>query len=140
MEDKTFSCRKNNPMAKKAATIPYDFVLEQLWQAEPVVKPMFGCHAVYIGEKIFFILRKKEDHTEDNGVWIATTPEHHESLRKDFPVMRSIRAFGEGVTGWQVLPEDGPAFEESVMLACELALKGDRRLGKFPKPKKPKRK
>jgi len=42
--------------------------------------------------------------TEDKGVWLATTEEHHQSLRREFPNMRSIRLFGKKVTNWQVLP------------------------------------
>jgi hypothetical protein len=93
---------------------------------------MFGCEAVYVGEKIVLILRLKEDSTSDNGIWIATTPEHHTSLRKIFPSLKSIDVFGQGVTGWQVLPSSASDFEESAMLACELILSGDERIGKVP--------
>ena len=116
-------------------SIPFEFVLECLYSKSPVVKLMFGCHAVYIDEKIMFILRDREDVPEDNGVWIATTKDHHESLKKDFPSMRSISVFGSGVTGWQILPVTSDGFEESVVKACELVLKGDIRIGKIPKPR-----
>ncbi len=53
--------------------------------------PTFGCLAVYIANKIVFILRDKRDGTADNGLWLATTEEHHDSLRREFPSMRSIR-------------------------------------------------
>ena len=125
---------------KTPRKIPFDFALDLLDRAHPVVNPMFGCHAVYVLNKIVLILRKKENETTDNGVWLATTPEHHESLRKDFPSMRSIRLFGEGESGWQVLPEDADDFEVSVQRACELILKYDPRIGKIPKPKKKKKK
>lgn len=124
-------------MKKKPNTIAFEFVLEQLYSANPVTKPMFGCHAVYVGNKIVLILRKKEVNEIDNGVWIATTREHHRSLHKDFPSMRSIAVFGtEG--GWQNLPEDAPDFEEAVISICGLILKGDQRIGKIPKPRKKK--
>jgi len=93
---------------------------------------MFGCLAVYIQEKIVLILRDKRDKTADNGVWLATTEEHHESLRREFPNMRSIRIFGKKVTGWQVLPADAPDFEQSSLRACELVLARDPRIGKVP--------
>ena len=70
--------------------------------------------------------------TEDNGVWLATTEEHHQSLRGEFPNMRSIRLFGKEVTGWQVLPADAQDFEEAALRACELVLGGDPRIGKVP--------
>lgn len=117
-------------------SIPFNFVIENLFVAKPIVKPMFGAHAIYIQDKIVLILRDKND--EDSGVWIATTVEHHKSLKKDFPIMRSIQLFGSGESSWQVLPKDADDFETSVNLACDLILKGDPRIGKIPKPKKKK--
>lgn len=125
-------------MAKKP--IPFDFVLEALAEAEPATKPMFGCTAVYVGDQIVLILRDKEDSPEDSGVWLATTGEHHESLQRDFPNMRSIQLFGPGTTGWQILPMDADDFEESVFKACELILRRDARIGKVPQIKKKKAK
>jgi hypothetical protein len=77
-------------------------------------------------------LRDKRDATADNGVWLATTVEHHESLRHEFPNMRSVQVFGTKVTAWQVLPVDAPDFEESALAACELVVAGDPRIGKVP--------
>ena len=74
---------------------------------------MFGCLAVYVKDKIVLILRDTRHETADNGVWLATTPEHHDSLRREFPHMRSIQVFGTKVTSWQVLPADASDFEES---------------------------
>jgi hypothetical protein len=124
---------------KKIKAIPFDFVLEQLYSVAPVVKPMFGCHAVYVKEKIVLMLRNKEDFPDDNGVWIATTTEHHESLRRNFPSMRSIGMFDGKITGWQNLPHEAGDFEESVIEACDLILKKDIRIGKVPKPRKKKK-
>ena len=114
--------------------IPYDFVLEAIDSAAPYTNPMFGCTAVYVENKIVFILREKKEDV-DNGVWLATTAEHHSSLQKDFPSMRSITVFGPGPTGWQVLPADADDFEDSVLRACEFVLRHDRRIGKIPKSK-----
>lgn len=94
---------------------------------------MFGCLAVYVEEKIVLILRDKAASSVDNGVWLATTVEHHESLRGEFPSMRSIELLGKKVTGWQVLPLDAPDFEESALRACELVLARDPRIGKVPR-------
>jgi hypothetical protein len=113
--------------------IPFDFVLGELESLSPYTKPMFGCTSVYIGEKIVFILRQKSKPPEDDGVWLATTAEHHQSLQKDFPSMRSITVFGPGPTGWQILPADSDDFEESVLLACQMVLDEDSRIGKIPK-------
>jgi hypothetical protein len=100
---------------------------------------MFGCHSIYVGGKIVLILREKETHPDDNGVWIATTREHHESLRHDFPSMRSINLLGKEVTGWQNLPSTSHDFESSVIKACELVVRGDPRIGKIPAAKKTRR-
>ena len=115
--------------------IPYDFVLEALTALSPRTNPMFGCTAVYIGKKIVLILRDRPKEPADNGVWLATTPEHHESLRSDFPNMRSIRVLGENVTGWQNLPADASDFEESAVKACDMITRRDPRIGKIPKPR-----
>jgi len=142
---------------KRRKTVPHEFVLEALSEIEPRTNPMFGCLAVYAGEKIVMILRDKKDDGQkknassergrrkngrrargsvsvekDNGVWLATTVEHHESLRREFPHMRSIAIFGKKVTGWQVLPADSPDFEMAALRACELVLAGDTRIGKIP--------
>ena len=116
--------------------VPHEFVLDALAPVSPWTRPMFGCLAVYVEEKIVLILRQKPTHEADNGVWLATTREHHESLQEEFPNMRSIGLLGEKVSQWQVLPVDAPDFEESAQRACELVLAGDPRIGKVPGTKK----
>jgi len=94
---------------------------------------MFGSLAIYVGNKIVAVLRDKCEATEeDNGMWLATTVEHHKSLKQDFPNMRSIRVLGKKVTGWQLLPADAPDFEEAALRACEFIRAGDPRIGKIP--------
>ena len=41
----------------KRKIIPFDFILELLAKKTPRTKSMFGCTAVYLDEKIVFILR-----------------------------------------------------------------------------------
>lgn len=124
----------DDPFAiKRRKPVPHEFVLDAIAELSPTTRPMFGCTAIYIGEKIVLILREKPTHTADNGVWLATTHEHHDSLRRDFPSMRSIQLLGEKITTWQVLPSDSPDFEQSAMHACELVLARDPRIGKVPK-------
>ena len=117
---------------KPRKAIPHEFVLEAIAELSPATRSMFGCLAVYVGEKIVLILRDKRDGAPDNGVWLATTKEHHESLRRTFPNMRSIQVLGKDVTGWQVLPVDSPDFEEAALRACELVVARDPRIGKVP--------
>jgi hypothetical protein len=117
---------------------PHEFVLEALAALPFHTRPMFGCLAVYVEDKIVLILRDKGEHTADNGVWLATTEEHHQSLRGEFPNMRSVQIFGKPVTAWQVLPADAPDFERTALRACELVLAGDARIGKVPEARRKK--
>ena len=120
-------------MAKK--DIPFEFVMDELSELGPMTKPMFGAYGVYVQEQIKVILRDREKSPNDNGIWIATTGEHHQSLQKDLPSMRSIEMFGPGPTGWQVLPKDAEDFEELALKICEMIRQGDIRVGKVPKKK-----
>jgi hypothetical protein len=113
-------------------SVPHEFVLDAIAPVSPETRPLFGCLAVYVRDKIVFVLRDKRVETADNGVWLATTHEHHASLMREFPSMRSIRLLGKKVTGWQVLPVDADDFEASALRACELIVAGDPRIGKVP--------
>jgi len=129
--------RKNPFGVKPRKAIPFEFVLEELAPLQPRTNPMFGCLAVYVGPKIMMVLLEKEGGHPDNGVWLATTKDHHESLRSEFPNMRPVSVLaGGGVTGWQLLGADTPDFEEAALRACELIRARDPRIGKVPKPKK----
>jgi hypothetical protein len=122
------------PSPKK---IPFSFIFDLLYPTEYRTRPMFGCTAIYAHGRIVVILREKDKSRKDNGVWLATTTEHHASLAKEFPSMRSISLFeSRGPTGWQNLPAESDDFEESVTRVCQLIKKNDPRLGKIPKPKK----
>jgi hypothetical protein len=123
---------KANKAPKK---VPFAFVLDELEALSPTTRPMFGCTAVYVGPRIVLILRDKQG-SADDGVWIATTAEHHASLRAELPSIRSITVFGPGESGWQVIPAGAESFEEEALRACELVRRGDPRVGKLPKPKR----
>jgi len=117
---------------KARNVVPHEFVLDAIARLSPWTRPMFGCLAVYVEDKIVLVLRDKRENRADNGVWLATTAEHHESLRREFPNMRSIQVLGKKVTGWQVLPAEAPDFEEATLHACELIIARDPRIGKVP--------
>jgi hypothetical protein len=121
---------------KQRKAVPHEFVLDAIAALSPKTRSMFGCLAVYVEDKIVLILRDRRDATADNGVWLATTEEHHESLRREFPNMRSIQEFGTKVTGWQVLPVDAPDFEGAALRACELIAARDPRIGKVPRARR----
>lgn len=115
---------------KPKKQIPFSFVLDELSDLEPITKPMFGCTAIYIGSRITLILREKDNHPSSNGIWIATTHDHHSSLKKDFPKIKSIPVLGKSPTGWQMIRSNDPTFEESALRLCQLIRKGDGRIGK----------
>src|SRR5262249_16644239 len=121
---------------KRRKRVPHEFVLDAIASMSPFTRSMFGCLAVYVHDKIVFVLRDKRETAADNGVWLATVPEHHESLRREFPSMRSIAVLGKKVTGWQVLPADAADFEEAALHAADLVLAGDLRIGKVPGSRK----
>jgi hypothetical protein len=125
------SAEEDAIIVKRRQAIPHEFVLDAIAPLSPWTRPMFGCLAVYVEEKIVLALRDETNHVADNGVWLATTEDHHESLRREFPNMRSISVLGERVTGWQVLPSDAPDFEEAALRASELVLARDPRIGKI---------
>jgi hypothetical protein len=70
---------------KQRKAVPHQFVLDAIAALSPTTRPMFGCLAVYVADKIVLILRDKRDETADNGVWLATTEDHHNSLRRAAP-------------------------------------------------------
>jgi hypothetical protein len=133
--------------ARRKSRPKFPFVLEELQDSilAPRVRTraMFGSHAVYVDERIIFILRQKDDPKtlRDNGVWVATQPAHNESLLRDFPALRPIELFAKrgrtGFTGWLNLPATDDTFEEAVLSLCRLVIAGDPRIGKIPKSRSP---
>jgi len=60
-------------LPKQRKPIPHAFVLDAISTLSPYTRPMFGCLAIYVKDKIVLILRDKPKSTADNGVWLATT-------------------------------------------------------------------
>lgn len=121
---------------KRRRAVPYPFVLDALAELPTETRMMFGCLAIYLGDRIVLMLRDRQQGTVDNGVWLATTEEHRDSLREEFPSMRSIDLFGKQSTGWQILPADSVDFETAALRACEMIGAGDPRIGKVPKSRR----
>jgi hypothetical protein len=123
--------------SRRERTPPFAFVLAELEGIYTHTRPMFGCTAVYVDELIVLILRDKAAPRRDNGVWIATTREHHESLREELVSMRPISLFGPRGSAWQNLPSDALSFEDDALRACALIRARDPRIGKTPARKRP---
>ena len=64
-------------LPKQRKPIPHVVVLDALSGLSPYTRPMFGCLAVYVRDKIVLMLQDKPTSTADNGVWLATTEEQH---------------------------------------------------------------
>ena len=113
-----------------AASTPFDFVLDYL-PAGINVKKMFGMHYIYLGKRILMILRKSQREPEWNGVWIATSRTHHESLKNE---VSALGAFflddNDRHSNWLLLKDDAENFEGDAIKVCELIAHGDPRIGK----------
>jgi hypothetical protein len=114
--------------------IPFAFALEALEALSPTVRPMFGGHIVSIGEKLILFLYAQEKWTQFRGVSVATMPEHYSSLAREFSSASEREKINK--RPWLLLPSSAGDFEEQVLKACELILKGDPRIGREPEPKK----
>ena len=114
--------------------MPYDFFLELLYPLPLRQKKMFGVNAYYINEKIVFALRKKDEKTEDNGIWIASKIKHHQKLRYKIKGLRAIKTYG--IKTWLVLPEDFEHFEEQANTIADLIKSDSELIGNIPKTKR----
>ena len=121
-------------MTKK--NIPFNFVFDYLVPLDVRVKAMFGLWAIYANKKIILILRQRKDHSDTNGIWVATSQEHHKSLKSELPSLCSISTYSGGFkeSEWQLLPVDSDDFETSARKVCELIRHNDHRIGRIPKP------
>lgn len=127
-------------MSPTRRATPFEFVLEALAGLEVHTRPMFGCTAVYVGEKIVLVLRKKEKADADTGIWVCIPDDQVAGMKREFTMLRGVSFFEDPDSAWQVLPESEPEFEEIALKLCALIRKRDPRIGRVPKKKsKPKR-
>lgn len=113
-----------------AIPAPFDFVFDYLPKGI-TVKQMFGMHYIYWGKRILMILRKSKKEPEWNGIWIATSRAHHETLKTIIP---ELGAFfldeSDRHSNWLLLKDDAEDFEGAAIKICELIARGDPRIGK----------
>jgi hypothetical protein len=110
----------------------FQFVLDELQPIRPAVRRMFGFTYVYLGERLLLSLRESARQPRYNGVWLYTEAEHIESLRREFPELprRCFWRSKKSGSGWVILASGLEDFEEYAYRACELILRGDRRVGR----------
>jgi hypothetical protein len=111
---------------------PFRFVLEELAPLRPEARRMFGSTYVYLGGRLLLSLRESARQPRFNGVWLYTEAAHVESLRAEFPQLprRCFWRSAKAGTGWVIIPAGLEEFEECALRACELILRGDRRIGR----------
>jgi hypothetical protein len=114
-------------------SVPFDFVFDYL----PIgitTKKLFGMHYIYLGKRIMLILRQSKNQPELNGVWVATTTRHHESLQIIIPELGGFIMDGKEQHGnWLFIRDNEEDFEGAVIKVCELISHGDPRIGNVPK-------
>jgi hypothetical protein len=114
-----------------AKPIPFDFVFDYL-PAGIIVKKMFGMHYIYLAKRILLILRRSDKQPAWNGIWIATSTEHHQSLKAGIPELGPfVLDDNERHSNWLFLDDDAEDFEGAAIKVCELIMHGDPRLGRL---------
>ena len=108
-------------------------MIAELEELRPVVKSAFGFTYVYLDERLLFALRDSVKQPATNGMWVFTTTEHVDGLVKEFPELSRRQVWRSGKNCWIVLASRLAYFEEYAFKACELILRGDRRIGRLTK-------
>ena len=126
---------KSTSSVKKQA--PFPFVLEELVSIRPTVKQMFGFTHVYLDDRLLFSLRDSANKPGSNGMWLYTTAEHIESLGREFPELSRRYLWRSGRNAWVILASKLEGFEEYVLKACDLILRGDPRIGRVSRRRVP---
>ncbi len=106
---------------------PLAWVIEPL-AGEPslVVRPMFGCRAVYLRGRMVLCLAAKAEPWR--GVLVPTERAHHAALIADRPALRPHPVLPK----WLYLPEEAPSFERDSAWLVARVRAGDPCLGIEP--------
>jgi len=94
---------------------------------------MFGCEAAYIDGMLYLVVADRGEPWD--GLLVCTSKERHAALIQDMPALRPHAVLGK----WLYVPQDDPAFEESVQSIAALVLARDPRIGIEPKPRQRRR-
>ena len=111
---------------------PLDWVVEELRdQPSYLEKPMFGCRACYLMGELKLVLASADEEPW-NGVLVATSKEHHESLRREIAALAPHPVLGK----WLYLSEQDEDFERLSGQVIRLILRADTRIGVPPSSKR----
>lgn len=93
-------------------------------------KRMFGSDAAYLDGLLCLVAADRE--RPWNGLLVCTSQERHAALIEEMPALRAHPVLGK----WVYVPQDDPAFEDTVEQVVALVLARDPRIGVEPKPRK----
>jgi hypothetical protein len=91
---------------------------------------MFGSDAAYIDRLLCLVAADREKPW--NGLLVCTSQERHAALIHELPALRPHPVLGK----WLYVPQDDPAFEDTVDRLTALVLARDPRVGVEPRPRK----
>jgi len=113
---------------------PHHWLWEPL-EGEPsfVLRPMFGCKAVYLDGKIVLCFSARKEPW--SGLLVPTEHVYHAALRAEFPMLAPHPILPK----WLYLPEEADSFDRIAAAIVALAQRRDPRVGTVPKTKKKKR-
>jgi hypothetical protein len=119
-----------NIMAKHFSS---EWLFEDLQEeASFIRKPMFGGLAFYLHGLLMAVLMEDVEDTKWQGVLIATSHEHHDSIKKAFPEVAPHPILKK----WLYLPTSCEDFEAAAQRLVRLILRADPRFGVVPSSKK----
>ena len=118
-----------------ASPLPFAFVVDELMPLRPTIRRAFGFTYLYVGELLLCALRDSVKKPSSNGMWLFTTRDHVDQLGAEFPELPKRCLWRSKENAWVILPSKLEEFENYAFKACDLIMKGDRRIGRLSRGK-----
>lgn len=113
------------PFSRSRKETPCEWLIEPLRSRDDFsVRRTFGTWSFYLGEKNVLLYIPPHD-ADGEGILIPTSPEHHASLREDFPELVPH----DFLKKWLSLSALEENYETTAEKIVGLILKGDPRVG-----------
>jgi len=122
--------------AKRKPISTFQFILDELFGLDVRTRPMFGCTAVYVGEKIVLVFCDRDKMKNDIGIWVCIPNTFCQEMKRSFPALRGVSFFANENSAWQCLPQAHPDFEELALELSKMIRSKDPRIGRIPKTKR----
>lgn len=115
--------RRNRPASRYA----FAWVAES-FEDDPshFEKPMFGCHAHYVGGRL--VLVRADRGAPWQGLLVPTEAAHHAALQAQFPALRVHPVLRK----WLLLGDEHPEFEATALALAARIKQTDPRIGVEP--------